>query len=114
MRPEREIISACYKVLSQHSRALDLASRCLPGRTREAVALCYSWIRYCDDEVDLAPNPHTAEARLVQLKAWTASAYEQDAPLGGDVPVAFVALRIFACRHRVPMEYPLEYLEGMH
>jgi len=46
------IIEQAYKSINQGSKSFALASRFLPKRYRDSVAMLYAWCRYCDDIID--------------------------------------------------------------
>lgn len=100
-------IATARALIARSSRSFALASRLLPGPTRDRAAIVYAWCRRADDAVD-APgaNPGAAVARLerelVQLYRGTRCA---DPILDG-----FAAV-VRACH--IPRRYPAELLAGM-
>jgi len=99
---------SCREVLARHSRSFDLASRLLPPSQRDEVAALYAWCRTCDDAVDLLA-PEDAAAGLERLRH-ELHAIHAGAPQDDPVRACFQeVLR----RRKVPIDYPLELLEGM-
>lgn len=95
--------------MAKGSKSFSLAALLFDPERREAARYLYSWCRYCDDEVDSAPDHSTALDRLDRLERLTKEALS-DRPTG--VP-AFEALRAIAKAYSIPSLYPLELLEGM-
>jgi phytoene synthase len=100
--------AACRRVIAQHSKSFDLASRLLPPGRRDEVAALYAWCRICDDAIDLAPA-HEQAAALEGLRARLTEVYG-DGPLGDPVLACF---REVVRRRQIPIAYPVELLDGM-
>jgi len=95
-------------VIARHSRSFDLASRLFPEQRRDEVAALYAWCRSCDDAVDLAPpsaQPAALEGLREQLRSVYAGRSQQDPVLA--------CFRQVVERRAIPVQYPLELLEGM-
>lgn len=98
----------CRRVIAHHSKSFNLASRLFPRERRDEVAALYAWCRTCDDAVDLAP-PDQHRAALEGLRVQLRSVY------GGE-PQSDAVLHCFqqvVVRRNIPIEYPVELLEGM-
>jgi phytoene synthase len=95
-------------VIAHHSKSFNLASKLFPRARRDEVAALYGWCRICDDAIDLAPPSRHGEA-LEGLRAGLRSIYA-DAPQQDPVLHCFQEV---VERRRIPVEYPLELLEGM-
>jgi phytoene synthase len=95
-------------VIAHHSKSFNLASKLFPRARRDEVAALYGWCRACDDAIDLAPaSAHAAalEGLRAQLRGIYAGAEQAD-------PVLHCFQEVVR-RRRIPVEYPLELLEGM-
>lgn len=98
----------CRRVIAHHSKSFDLASRLFPPQRRDEVAALYGWCRRCDDAIDLAPpSEHRSalDGLRGELRALYDGAGQQDAVLH--------CFQEVVRRRRIPIEYPLELLEGM-
>lgn len=98
----------CRRVIAEHSKSFHLASRLFPRGRREEASAVYAWCRGCDDAIDLAPRDEHAAA-LAGLRERLRSVYAGE-------PQPEAVLRCFqevVFRRRIPIEYPLELLEGM-
>ena len=104
----RDAWAECRRVIAQHSRSFHLASRLFPPGRRDEASAVYAWCRGCDDAIDLAPrDEHTAA--LAALRERLRSVYAGE-PQPDAVHACFQEV---AVRRRIPIEYPLELLEGM-
>ncbi len=100
--------AACRRVIAEHSKSFHLASRLFPRGRRDEASAVYAWCRVCDDAIDLAPRDQHAQALATlreRLRAVHAGEPQPDA-------VHRCFQRVVA-RRRIPIEYPLELLEGM-
>lgn len=100
--------------IAYHSKSFALASRALPGHSRDHVASLYAWCRYVDDAIDESPKSLQA-ATLLRLNEELRSVYA-----AGDSAEALAhlcpLLREFATvvhAHRIPVHYPQELLAGL-
>jgi phytoene synthase len=98
----------CRRVLARHSRSFHLASCLFPRARRDEVAAVYAWCRACDDAIDLAP-PSGQSAALESLRRNLGSVYAGE-PQADAVASCFQEV---VRRRSIPIEYPLELLEGM-
>ncbi len=97
----------CRRIIAEHSKSFDLASRLFPAGRRDEVAALYAWCRLCDDAIDLAPAETHAEA-IEGLRATVRSIYD-----GMEQPDAVLAcFQEVVSTRRVPIEYPLELIAG--
>ncbi len=98
----------CRRVIAEHSRSFDLASRLFPRERRDEVAALYGWCRHCDDAIDLVP----VEAQPTALEGLRRSLGD----VYSGVPQADPVLHCFqevVRRRSIPIEYPRELIEGM-
>jgi len=105
---QREAIAECRAVLEEKSKSFALASRLLPARCRDPVAVLYAFCRRLDDAIDLAP-PEQRPAALARLRAEVADIY-------AGRPAADRSLEAFAAvarAHALPRLYLDELLAGM-
>jgi phytoene synthase len=69
----REDVRACRQIIHVHARSFSFASRFLPRKLRDDVAVVYGYYRYLDDLVDLTP-PGMTEAHVRDIlddwEAW--------------------------------------------
>lgn len=99
---------ASEESIRRHSKSFSLASRLLPTDARMHAVAVYAWCRRADDAVDLV-EPAEQGAALATLEAELESIYAGE-------PQADPILALFqraVSERRVPVEYPLELLEGM-
>lgn len=100
--------SACRRVIARHSRSFDLASRLFPRDRRNEVSALYGWCRHCDDAIDLPPAAALPGA-LQELRDGIHGIYAGEAQAD---PVLH-CFQLVIQRRRIPIEYPLELIEGM-
>ncbi len=98
----------CRRTIARHSRSFDLASRLFPGARRDEVAALYGWCRRCDDAIDLAA-PSAQRSALEEQRALFEQVYA-DQPFADPVLACFQEM---VRRRQIPIEYPLELLDGM-
>jgi phytoene synthase len=103
----------CRSVIDKHSKSFSLASRLLPRRTADSVAVVYAWCRRADDAIDLsAANVNETEAPCAALSRLR---HELTSIYAGEVqqdPV-LAAFGGVLRAHQIPMHYPAELLAGM-
>jgi phytoene synthase len=102
------VSEAARAVIANKSKSFALASRLLPRKTGDEVAVLYAYCRRADDEVDLAPPEEQAE-RVERLYAELASIYAGE-PQAEPLLAEFQAL---VQRRQIPEEYPRALLDGM-
>jgi 15-cis-phytoene synthase len=95
-------------VIAHHSKSFALASRLLPPRARDEVAVLYAWCRRADDTVDEGPADHDPAARLAQLGDELARIYA-----GTSLDPLLAAFGTVARTRGIPRSYPEELLAGM-
>ncbi len=98
----------CRHVIARHSKSFDLASRLFPRERRDEVSALYAWCRSCDDAVDLAPVEGRSAA-LEALRNRVRAVYD-GVPQQDPVLACF---QLVVQRRRIPVDYPLELLDGM-
>ncbi len=101
-------IAGCREVLARKSKSFDLASRLLPARCRDEIAVIYAWCRRVDDAIDLAPRAERASA-LARLRRELDDVYS-GRPLDAPTVRAFAEV---ARARGIPRRYPQELLAGM-
>jgi phytoene synthase len=100
--------AAGRRVIAQHSKSFDLASRLLPPRVRDHAAAVYAWCRACDDALDLSPAAAHG-ALLTGLRRQLRSIYA-----GETQPDEIAApFQTVVRERRIPIEYPAALLEGL-
>jgi phytoene synthase len=112
----------CQSVQRAHGVSYYFATRFFPPEIRRAVYALYGFVRYPDQWVDCPdenlavdpPLPHAGEGLGVRAKL---DSYERDfiRAVCGE-PVELPPLRAFADvvrRYRIPLRYPLEFLDAM-
>ena len=72
---EANLITYCRQKMKKGSKSFFLANLLFPNKTRDHVFLLYSWCRYCDNQVDEAPDLATGKVRLEKLRQETIDAY---------------------------------------
>ncbi|BCW95029.1 MAG: phytoene/squalene synthase family protein [Fimbriimonadales bacterium] len=102
----------CRAVQKAHGVSYYFATRFFPPETRRAVHALYGFVRYPDQWVDCPDTNTPPEAIRARLDA-----YERDLirAVCGE-PVSLPPLRAFADvvrRYRIPLRYPLEFLDAM-
>ncbi len=98
----------CRRLIARHSRSFDLASRLLPRERRDEVAALYAWCRVGDDAIDLTP-PSGHRVAVERLRSELRAVYagqRQEDPL-------LACFQDVVERRRIPIQYPLELLEGL-
>ncbi len=100
--------ATCRRIIAQHSKSFDWASRLLDAGRRNEIAALYAWCRRCDDAIDLVDPVHHAEA-LAGQRADLASVYAGE-PQSDPVLDCFQAV---VQRRGVPLDYPTALLDGM-
>lgn len=99
----------CEEAIANGSKSFATAARLFPAETREASFALYAFCRHCDDTVDRALPPAELRSRVERLERGVRATFRGEPP--GNV--AFQALGVYAKRHRIPDEYPLELVRGM-
>ena len=89
----------CIALAAAHYENFPVASRLLPRRLREPIAVIYAFARTADDYAD--EGEHTPAERLAMLDQYRA---QLDATLNGVTPAdpVFIALRDVITRHTLP------------
>lgn len=94
--------------VAQHSKSFALASRLLPGSSRDTARIVYAWCRRADDAIDLAPQENLANASdglLAELDDLYAGRAARD-------PIVAAFGEVIR-KARIPELYPRELLLGM-
>lgn len=110
------VLDHSRQAMEQGSKSFATAARLFPRDIRDDAWMLYAWCRHCDDEIDgqvlghgaVGIDPELAVAKLVELRARTASALS-GAPQ--DEPV-FAALQRVARRHAIPAGETMDLLSG--
>lgn len=107
-RPSQPQAAYYRQTMQQGSVSFTLAARLFDAPLQEAVQRLYAWCRYCDDQIDEAPNQAEAGRRLEALRRQT------EAALAGEVCAqpAFAGLQELIARYRLPAHYLFELLCG--
>lgn len=96
------------EVMKQKSKSFSLASSFFGRIEKEACYSLYHWCRYCDDQIDLASTSLDAQAALSILKEETALCYQgQNSRIA-----AFKAFQNVVQTFQIPIDYPIDLLEG--
>lgn len=106
--PTADGLATCRESIAHHSKSFALASRLLPGDTRDHAAIVYAFCRRADDAIDGVPKA-AAPAAVHRLRAELDAVY-RGGGTGIDELDAFAA--VVAAR-AIPREYPEELLAGM-
>ncbi len=113
---EAALLQWAQAQMAQGSSSFAAAARVMPRSARQDAILLYAWCRHCDDMIDgqeLGGSLHEppAEVQLMRLEALIA---ETRAALEINNPVAppYQALRLVARRHDMPLDWPLDLIEG--
>jgi phytoene desaturase len=106
----KALISMSREMISRGSKSFSLASQLFVNEKRDAAHCLYGWCRYCDDQIDIE-DPKTAGRRLENLIQQTKNAYSKE-PVDFNNPV-FQAMSIIVKKYNIPMQYPLDLLQGM-
>ncbi len=108
-----EASAECRSAIDKHSKSFSLASRLLPRRTADSVAVIYAWCRRADDAIDVGAadpkEPEAPHAALSRLRRELTSVYageEQQDPV-------LAAFGEVLRAHHIPLHYPAELLAGM-
>ena len=113
-------LAACAAMIARGSKSFALAARLFDDATRNGAISLYAWCRRCDDEIDgsdlgmrgdapSALDRAASEEKLLRLQDLTRRAYAGERL---NDP-AFDAFGAMVRRFHVPIDYPLELLEGM-
>lgn len=97
------------RIMRRHARSFSWAARLLPAQLRADAAILYAWCRRCDDAVDRAPDPGTAQAALVCLREELDLIYGP-AALGDPV---LAGMQDLVARRGLPRFPADELLDGM-
>lgn len=95
-------------VLRSNSRSFALAARLLAPRDRSDLSILYAWCRRADDAIDLAGAVPPSECLLELRRELTLLSDRRDlsSPLLSE-------FRGVLERRRIPLDYPLELLDGL-
>lgn len=99
----------CQEIIKNGSKSFSLAALLFDLKTRRAAHRLYSWCRFCDDQIDEAPDKQTARQRL----HWLCSEVELIYGGGQSKYLAFQALQKVVQDYQIPKAYPLDLLQGM-
>jgi len=96
----------CTAVTARNSRSFYVASSLLPSGRRRAVRALYAFCRVTDDLVDTNTGHRVSE----HLASWRRRALEDDPPSDDLVATAWADT---LARHRIPLCYPHQLLDGV-
>ncbi len=105
----KKLIELSQKDIVKGSKSFSLASFFFNRRQRQGSWLLYSWCRYVDDQIDLAPNSQVALIRLEDLGAMTLKSERHE---WMEIP-AMRSLQLLVHEYKIPIQYPLDLLRGM-
>lgn len=106
-------IDHCRGMITKGSKSFSWAARIFNAETRDAAFCLYGWCRHCDDVIDgselgfggTGVSGSTC-SELVQLTKRAYAGEEMDHPV-------FIAFQHVARKYNIPLQYPLDLLEGM-
>lgn len=99
----------CLNLARSHYENFPVASRLLPRKMRQAVAVIYAFARSADDLAD--EGPAEAKVRLASLDAYRQTLERMAAGEAVDDPI-FIALAATVRRHRLPLQLLFDLLSA--
>jgi len=108
-----KVVAQCEQMIRKGSLSFSLASRLLPGNSRNAIYMLYAWCRRCDDLVDKLESGFEDSQKhslIAEIRNKTLQAARGEAT--GDF--AFDAMGAVMREYDIPEQYPLDLLSGMN
>ena len=110
MELTQNTLETCRTTMNSAAKSFSFASHLFDSDAMAGAQLLYGWCRYCDDQVDEAPDQREAKSRLHQLEVETKKALKNHDSQQSDY---FKALSYLSKTYNIPEYYALELLAGM-
>src|ERR1700744_5993402 len=105
---------ACRRMTRHHAKTFYFASHVLPAQKRRDAYAVYSFCRYVDDQIDLAPDEAARLRALADLSHLLHAAYLPDAPESLKSSLPWLrAFRETIQRRAIPATYFEDLLTGV-